>query len=340
MKKVVGFGDYLLRLNPMGYLKFIQAPQWEANFTGAEANVCVSLANMGVKTEFVTKLPNNEIARCAIAALDKFRVGTDFIARGGDRIGIFYVEKGASQRPSNVIYDRMNSSVINSKSEDYDWDAIFKDAGYFHFTGITPALDPNVANICLEAAKKAKEYGLTVSCDLNYRKKLWTTEQAKQTMEKLLEYVDVLIANEEDAEKVLGISAPDTDVTQGKLNRQGYISVAKQISEKYDIKKVAITLRQSISASDNNWSGLLFTDGQAYFSKEYAIHLVDRVGGGDSFGAGLIYAIGHDFAPQDCIEYAVAASCLKQTMEWDVNLATVDEIMNLKNGDASGRVQR
>lgn len=340
MKKVVGFGDFLLRLNPMGYLKFIQAPQWEANFTGAEANVCVSLANMGVKTEFVTKVPDNEISRCAVAALDKFRVGTDFIARGGERIGIFYVEKGASQRPSRVIYDRKYSSFINSTSEDYDWDAIFEGAGYFHFTGITPALDPNVAALCEEALIKAKEHGLTVSCDLNYRKNLWTCEQAKETMEKLLKYVDVLIANEEDAEKVLGIYAPDTDVTAGKLNRNGYISVAKQIAEKFDISRVAITLRQSISASDNNWSGLLFTDGQAYFSKEYAIHLVDRVGGGDSFGAGLIYAIGNEFSPQDCIEYAVAASCLKQTMEWDVNLATVDEIMNLKNGDASGRVQR
>ncbi len=340
MKKVVGFGDYLLRLNPMGYLKFIQSPNWEANFTGAEANVCVSLSNMGVKTDFVCKLPKNEIARCAISALDKYRVGTDFIARGGDRIGLFYVEKGASQRPSRVIYDRMNSSFINSSSDDYNWDEIFKDAGFFHFTGITPALDPNVANLCVEALKKAKEHGVTVSCDLNYRKNLWTTEQAKATMENLLKYVDVLIANEEDAEKVLGISAPDTDVTQGKLSKDGYIYVADQICKKYDINKVAITLRQSISASDNNWSGLLYTEGQAYFSKEYSVHLVDRVGGGDSFGAGLIYAIGHEFSNQDCIEYAVAASCLKQTMEWDVNLSTVDEILTLMSGDGSGRVQR
>lgn len=340
MKKVVGFGDYMLRLNPVNYLKFIQSPYWEANFTGAEANVCVSLANMGVKTEFVSKLPENEIARCAVSALDKYRVGTDFIARGGDRIGLFYVEKGASQRPSRVIYDRMNSSFIGSKSEDYDWDEIFKDAGYFHFTGITPALDPNVATLCEQALKKAKEYGITVSCDLNYRKNLWTTEQAKKTMEKLLEYVDVLIANEEDSEKVLGISAPDSDVTHGKLSKDGYIYVAEQISKKYNIKTVAITLRQSISASDNNWSGLLYTDGQAYFSKEYAVHLVDRVGGGDSFGAGLIYAIGHGFSNQDCIEYAVAASCLKQTMEWDVNLSTVDEVLTLMGGDGSGRVQR
>ncbi len=340
MKKVVGFGDYLLRLNPMGFLKFIQSPNWEANFTGAEANICVSLANMGVKTDFVTKLPDNEIARCAVASLDKYRVGTDYIARGGDRIGIFYVEKGASQRPSRVIYDRMNSSFISSTEADYDWDKIFEDAGYFHFTGITPALGDNVASLCEKALIKAKEHGLTVSCDLNYRKNLWTTQKAKETMEKLLKYVDVLVANEEDAEKVLSISAPDTDVTQGKLSRDGYIYVADQICKKYGIKKVAITLRQSISASDNNWSGLLYTDGKAYFSKEYAIRLVDRVGGGDSFSAGLIYAMGNGYSNEDCIEFAVAASCLKQTMEWDVNLSTVSEVLALMGGDGSGRVQR
>lgn len=340
MKKVVGFGDYMVRFNPTGYMKFIQSPNWEVNFTGAEANVCVSLANMGVKTDFVSKLPENEIARCAISALNKYSVGTENIARGGDRIGLFYVEKGASQRPSRVIYDRMNSSFINSNSDDYNWDEIFKDAGFFHFTGITPALDPNVAKLCEEALIKAKEHNLTVSCDLNYRKNLWTTEQAKATMEKLLKYVDVLIANEEDAEKVLGISAPDTDITQGKLSRDGYIYVADQICKKYGIKKVAITLRESISASDNNWSGLLYTDNTAYFSKKYAVHIVDRVGGGDSFGAGLIYALGHEFSNQDCIEYAVAASCLKQTIEWDVNLSTVDEVLTLMNGDGSGRVQR
>ena len=340
MKKVVGFGDYLLRLNPKGFFKFIQSPDWEANFTGAEANVCVSLSQMGVKTEFVTRIPDNEISRCGIATLDKFKVGTDYIARGGDRIGIFYCEKGASQRPSKVIYDRMNSGVTTCKTEDFDWENIFDGAGYFHFTGITPALGEGVAKVCLDAAKMAKEKGCIVSCDLNYRKNLWTTEQAKKTMEKLLEYVDVLIANEEDSEKVLGISAPNTDIIAGKLSKEGYVSVAKQISEKYNIPTVAITLRESISASDNNWSGLLYTNGTPHFSKTYAVHLVDRVGGGDSFGAGLIYALGNNFEPQKAIEYAVAASCLKQTMEWDFNLATEKEIMTLVNGDGSGRVQR
>lgn len=340
MKKVVGFGDYLLRLNPRGFLKFIQSPDWEANFTGAEANVCVSLANMGAKTEFVTRIPDNEISRCGIAALRKYGVITDNIATGGERIGVFYVEKGASQRPSKVIYDRMNSGFTSCKTEDFCWERILENAGFLHFTGITPALGEDVAKVCVDALRMAKEKGLVVSCDLNYRKNLWTTEQAKSTMEKLLCYVDILIANEEDAEKVLGICASDTDVSAGKLNKEGYISVAKQISDTYDIGTVAITLRQSISASDNNWSGMLYTNGKAYFSREYAVHLVDRVGGGDSFGAGLIYAYGHEFEPQKMIEYAVAASCLKQTMEWDVNLATEKEIMALVNGDASGRVQR
>lgn len=340
MKKVVGFGDYLLRLNPMGYMKFIQSPNWEANFTGAEANVCVSLACMGEKAEFVTRIPENEISRCAIAALDKYKVQTDHIAKGGDRIGIFYVEKGASQRPSKVIYDRMNSGVTSCKTEDFDWDAIFKDAGYFHFTGITPALGKGVADVCMDACRMAKERGITISCDLNYRKNLWTTKQAKETMEKLLAYVDVLIANEEDAEKVLEISAPDTDVMTGQLNMNGYVYVAKQICEKYRIPTVAITLRESISASDNNWSGLLYTGNNSYFSRKYAVRLVDRVGGGDSFAAGLIYALGHGFEPNACIEYAVAASCLKQTMEWDVNLSSAAEIQALVSGNGSGRVQR
>lgn len=340
MKKVVGFGDYLLRLNPMGYLKFIQSPIWEANFTGAEANVCVSLAYMGAETEFVTRLPDNDIAQCGLAALQKYRVKTDHIPCGGDRIGIFYVEKGASQRPSKVTYDRMHSGFTSCRTEDFDWEKIFEGAGFFHFTGITPALGSSVAKVCLDACKMAKVRGITVSCDLNYRKNLWTTEQAKKTMEELLAYVDVLIANEEDAEKVLKIKASDTDVASGRLNKDGYVSVAKQIFEKYHIPTVAITLRQSISASDNNWSGLLYTGGRPYFSREYAVHLVDRVGGGDSFGAGLIYAMGHGYEPQKCIEYAVAASCLKQTMEWDVNLSTEKEILDLVNGSGSGRVQR
>jgi len=340
MKKVVGFGDYIMRLNPEGYLKFIQADKFVVNYTGAEGNVCTSLAYMGVPTQFVTKLPDNAIAECAVATLKKFSVGTDYIAYGGERIGLFYAEKGASQRPSKIVYDRKYSSFATAAPEDFNWKEILKDAGNFHFTGITPALGENLAEICLEACKTAKEMGVTVSCDLNYRKNLWTRAQAKETMEKLLEYVDVLIANEEDSADVLDIHASNTDIISGKLDRDGYIEVADKISKKYNIGTVAITLRKSISASDNDWSALLYKDSKPYFSKEYHIHIVDRVGGGDSFGAGLLYALGNDYDPQQAIEFAAAASCLKQTIELDVNLSKPSDILALAGGDGSGRVQR
>ena len=340
MKTVVGFGDYMLRLNPEGYLKFIQADKFVVNYTGAEGNVCTSLSYMGVPTQLVTKLPENAIAESALANLRKFSVGCDHIARGGERIGLFYAEKGASQRPSKIVYDRKGSSFSMSTPEDYDWGEIFKDAGHFHFTGITPALGGNLPQICLEACKAAKERGLIISCDLNYRKNLWSRAAAKETMEKLLRYVDVLIANEEDAADVLDIHASNTDIISGQLDREGYVEVAKKISEKYGIGRVAITLRKSISASDNDWSALLYQDGVSCFSKEYRIHIVDRVGGGDSFGAGLIYAIGHGYSQQDTIEFAAAASCLKQTIELDVNLSKPADILALMNGDGSGRVQR
>lgn len=340
MRKVVGFGDYILRLSPEGYLKFIQADKFVTFYTGAEANVCTSLAYMGVPTDFVTRLPDNAIAECALATLRKYGVGTQYIARGGERLGIFYAEKGASQRPSKIVYDRKGSAFATSSSADYHWDEILDGAAFFHFTGITAALGENIAEICLEACKAAKARGITVSCDLNYRKNLWRREQAKKTMEQLLEYVDVLIANEEDAADVLDIHATNTDIISGKLDRDGYIEVAHQISSKYGIDKVAITLRKSISASDNDWSALLYTGGKPYFSREYRIHIVDRVGGGDSFGAGLIYALREGFDPQKTIEYAAAASCLKQTIELDVNLSKPADVLALAGGDGSGRVQR
>lgn len=340
MKKVVGFGDYILRLSPEGYLKFIQADKFVTFYTGAEANVCTSLAYMGVPVQFVTRLPENAIAECALSTLRKYNVGTDYIVSGGERIGIFYAEKGASQRPSKIVYDRKGSSFSQSAPSDYNWKEILSGAEIFHFTGITPALGKNLAGICLEACKTAKEMGITVSCDLNYRKNLWSRAEAKETMEKLLEYVDVLIANEEDSADVLDIRASNTDIISGKLDRDGYIEVASKIAEKYNIKSVAITLRESISASDNNWSALLYRDKNAYFSKKYAIHIVDRVGGGDSFGAGLIYALLNGFDAQQTIEYAAAASCLKQTIELDVNLSKPSDILALAGGDGSGRVQR
>ena len=340
MKKIVGFGDFMLRLNPEGYLKFIQADRFVVNYTGAEANVCTSLSYMGMKTEFVTRLPDNLVAECALANLRKFNVGTEYIAKGGDRIGLFYAEKGASQRPSKIVYDRKNSSFATCSAEDFDWDTIFSDACHFHFTGITPALGKNVAEACEAACIAAKAHGLTVSCDLNYRKNLWTREEAKATMSKLLKYVDILIANEEDSADVLGICAKNTDINSGVLSREGYIDVARQIHEIYGIPHVAITLRKSISASDNDWSAMLYTNETAHFSKEYHIHLVDRVGGGDSFGAGLIYAFQNGFDAQGQIEFAAAASCLKQSIELDVNLSSVSDILSLMGGNGSGRVQR
>lgn len=340
MKKLIGFGDYMLRLSPEGYLRFIQADRMLLNYTGAEANVCVSLAMFGMDTEFVTKLPNNAIAEAGVATLKKYNVGTKHIVYGGERMGVFYAEKGASQRPSTIVYDRQNSSVATGCYEDYDWDAIFDGATNFHITGITPALSKTMPEMCIKVCKKAKEMGLTVSCDLNYRKKMWTEAEAKACMTQIMPYVDILVANEEDADKVLAIKARDTDVTQGKLNRDGYVDVAEQIHRTYGTKMVAITLRGSISASDNEWSAMLYTGGKAYFSKKYLIHLVDRVGGGDSFTAGLLYAVMNEFAEQKTIEFAAAASCLKQTMEMDFNLATTDEVLRLAEGDGSGRVQR
>lgn len=340
MKKMIGFGDYMLRLNPDGYLRFLQADRFQVNYTGAEANVCVSLAMMGMDTAFVTRLPDNDIAAAGVAQLRKFGVDTRHIVYGGDRMGVFYVEKGASQRPSKVVYDRKFSSIATCAYEDFDWDAILAGASNFHMTGITPALSKTIPQVCIQACKRAKELGVTISCDLNYRKNLWTEAEAKACMTQLMPYIDVLVANEEDAEKVLGIKARDTDVTSGKLNREGYVDVAEQICTTYGTKMVAVTLRRSISASDNEWSAMLYTGGQAYFSKKYMIHLVDRVGGGDSFTAGLLYGLMNDYGPQETIEYAAAASCLKQTMELDFNLSTADEVKRLAAGDGSGRVQR
>ena len=272
--------------------------------------------------------------------LRKFGVGTSHIAYGGERMGVFYVEKGASQRPSKVVYDRKYSSIAQCAYEDFDWEAIFAGASNFHMTGITPALSKTIPQVCIQACKKAKEMGLTISCDLNYRKNLWTEAEAKACMTQLMPYIDILVANEEDADKVLGIKARDTDVTQGKLNREGYVDVAEQICQTYGTKMVAVTLRRSISASDNEWSAMLYTGGKPYFSRQYMIRLVDRVGGGDSFTAGLLYGVMNDYGPQETIEYAAAASCLKQTMELDFNLSTADEVKRLVAGDGSGRVQR
>ncbi len=339
-KRVITFGEIMLRLNPMSCLRFVQAESFEASYAGGEANVAVSLANYGLDAAYVTKVPAHEIGQSAVNALRKFGVDTRHMIRGGDRLGLYYVEKGASQRASKVIYDRANSAVALSQPEEYDWDAIFDGADWFHWTGITPALGGRLPEICLAACKAAKAKGITVSCDLNYRNKLWTREEAGKTMSLLMPYVDVCIANEEDAKDVFGIEAENTDIHAGKLDHAGYISVAKQLADRFGCKAVAITLRTSLSANDNDWAGMLYTGGEAFFSPTYRIHIVDRVGGGDSFGGGLIYAMLADKNPQDCINFAVAASCLKHTIEHDFNLVTVKEVENLAGGNASGRIQR
>ncbi|MBQ0125065.1 MAG: sugar kinase [Clostridiales bacterium] len=340
MAKVVTFGEIMLRLSPEGYERVLQADKFKTMYSGAEANVAVSLANYGVDVAFVTKLPAHQVGQAAINMLRRYGVDTSKIIRGGERIGIYYAEKGASQRGSLVIYDRAHSSIAESSAEDFDWNTIFDGAEWFHLTGITPALSDNMAKISLEACKAAKARGITVSCDLNYRKKLWSREKAGEVMSEICKYVDVCIANEEDASDVFGINAPDTNITGGKLSRDGYKFVAKELADRFGFKSVAITLRSSISASDNGWAAMLYENGEYYFSREYMIRLVDRVGGGDSFGGGLIFGAISGYAPQEKLEFAVAASCLKQTIEGDFNLVSVDEVKKLCGGDGSGRVSR
>lgn len=338
--RVVTFGEIMLRLAPEGYYRFVQGDVFGVTFGGGEANVAVSLANFGLDASFVTKLPSHEIGQAAINSIRKFGVDTKYIARGGARVGIYFLEKGASQRPSKVIYDRAGSAIAMADVDDFDWNEIFKGADWFHFTGITPALSDSVAEICLIACKKAKELGLKVSCDLNYRKKLWTREKAGEVMGALMPYVDVCIANEEDAGDVFGIRAENTDIAGGKLNHEGYKSVAEQLAKRFGFEKVAITLRSSISANDNDWAAMLYDGKDYYFSRSYRIHIVDRVGGGDSFGAGLIYSLLTGKNSQDAINFAVAASCLKHSIEGDVNMVSVSEVEALAGGDGSGRVQR
>ena len=338
--KVVTFGEIMLRLAPEGYLRFTQAEKFGVVYGGGEANVSVSLANYGLDSAFVTKLPKHEIGQSAVNSLRKFGVDTSKIVRGGDRVGIYFNEKGASQRPSKVIYDRAHSAIAEAVPSDFNWDEIFEGVDWFHFTGITPALNKNVAAICLDACKSAKAHGVKISCDLNFRKKLWSREEANKTMSELCKYVDVCISNEEDAHDVFGIDAENTDIAGGKLNHDGYKSVARQLAEKFGFEKVAITLRSSMSASDNDWAGMLY-DGENYcFSKSYHLHIVDRVGGGDSFGGGLIYALLAGKSTQEAIEFAVAASALKHSIEHDYNLVSVGEVEKLAGGDGSGRIQR
>ena len=340
MSKVITFGEIMMRLNPPGYLRFLQTSTFEATYAGGEANVAVSLANYKNDVAFVSKVPEHEIGQNAVNALRHYGVDTSMMLRGGPRLGVYYCEKGASQRGSKVIYDRAGSSISLAARDEFDWDRIFDGADWFHFTGITPALGGQMPEVCLDACKAAKAKGITVSCDLNYRGKLWSREKAGEVMARLMPYVDICIANEEDAKDVFGIAAENTDINSGKLDREGYISVARQLTERFRFKAVAITLRGSISASENNWSGMLYVNGEAFFARNYLIKLVDRVGGGDSFAAGLIYGLSHYEDPEKAINFAVANSAFKHTIPGDYNHASVKEVEGLMGGNTTGRVQR
>ena len=339
-KKAVFFGELLMRLGTKDLKCFVQASDFEVGYTGAEANCAISLANYGLDAYAVSSVPNTEIGQACINHLRRFGVNTDYIKRAGKRLGIFYLETGASQRPSKVIYDRTGSSITELKPGDLPWDEIFADKDWFHFSGTAPALADNMPEIVKEACTRAKEYDVTVSCDLNFRSRLWSSERANEVMTELMTYVDVLIGNEEEADKVFGIRAQSVDVTSGELDESRYTDVAEQLVKKFDLQYVAITLRQSISASDNNWSALLCDGTDSYFSTKYIVHLVDRVGGGDAFSGGLIYSLLTGMAPRDAVEFAAAASCLKQTIPGDFNMVSREDVMNLAGGDASGRILR
>ena len=339
-QRVVTFGEIMMRLNPEGYLRFVQADKFEASYAGGEANVAVSLANYGLDASFVTKLPENPLGCAARNEVRRYGVDTSSIVWGGPRLGIYFVEKGASQRGSNVVYDRAGSSISLAKRTDFDWRKILKGATWFHFTGITPALGGECPAICLDALKYCKAHKIKVSCDLNYRGKLWSKAEAGKCMAKLVPYVDVLIANEADAADVFGIVGKGSDVESGKLNKEGYVSVAEQLVKRFGCKAVAITLRTSLSAFDNKWAGVLYDGKRAYFSKEYLLHIVDRVGGGDSFGGGLIRSLVMGRKPQEAIEFAVAASALKHSVEHDFNHVSAAEVEALAGGNGTGRVQR
>ena len=340
--KIVTFGEIMMRLNPEGYTRFVQAERFEASYAGGEANVAVSLANFGLDAAFVTKLPANPLGEAARNAVRRFGVETKDIVWGGPRLGVYFVVKGASQRASKVVYDRAGSSIALARRGDFDWAKILKGVRWFHFTGITPALGGDLPAICLDALKWCRAHRITVSCDLNYRGKLWTKAEAGACMEKLVPYVDVLIANEADAADVFGIVGKGSDVERGWLDKAGYVSVAEQLIARFGCKKVAITLRTSLSAFDNLWAGMLYVAKakKAVFSTEYKLHIVDRVGGGDSFGGGLIYALATGRGPQASIDFAVAASALKHSIEHDFNLVSVAEVEALAAGNGTGRVQR
>src|SRR4051812_6472954 len=342
MAKVVTFGEIMLRLSPPGFERFLQSPVFAATFGGGEANAAVSLAQFGLDSFYVTRLPSHEIGEAALRALRAEGVRTDFISRGGERLGVYFVEAGASQRASNVIYDRARSAISEMEPGTVDWGRVFTGADWFHVTGITPALGDNAAACTREALEAAKKAGARVSVDLNFRKKLWSEAKAQEVMRPLMRHVDVVIANEEDLQSVLGLQVPETDVTAGHLNVDGYKRVAQQLSKDLGPSMVAVTLRESMSASDNGWSAVLWDDrgGEFHQSQRYDVRLVDRVGGGDSFAAGLIFGLLTGRSADASLRFAVAASALKQSIPGDFNRMSVAEVDRLAGGDASGRVRR
>ena len=346
-KRIVTLGEIMMRLKSPGFERFFQSPALEATFGGGEGNVALSLANLGLDATFVTALPNNPLADACIRFLRGYGVNTSFIARQGERMGIYFLEAGANQRASNVVYDRAHSAISTAKPADFDWDAIFDGAGWFHITGITPAISPAAADLSLYAVQAAQARGVTVSCDYNFRKKLWRYgKTAPQVMTQLVKYVDVGIANEEDCQKSLGVKLEEGDVdhavTSGELDTTRYEALAQKMFTVFpNLKYQAITLRESISASHNGWSACLYNGSQFFLSRRYDItNMVDRVGGGDSFAAGLIYGLHTGMADEEALNFAVASSCLKHSILGDVNLSTLAEVKRLAGGDASGRVQR
>jgi 2-dehydro-3-deoxygluconokinase len=339
-KAAVFFGELLMRLATKRYERFVQSRDLDVSYTGAEANAAVSLANFGLDAYVVSAVPDTEIGQACINFVRQFGVNTDFVLRSGPRLGTFYLETGASQRPSKVIYDRAGSSITQLSPGQVHWDEVFAGKQWFHWSGTAPALSDSMAATTLEACREARKQGLTVSCDLNYRLKLWPPEKARRTMTELMQYVDVLIGNEEDSAIVLGVEAKDVDVAKGSLNAERYKDVAGELHQRFGFKYVATTLRESLSASENGWSCLLSDGRQCCLSRKYRIWIVDRVGGGDSFSGGLIYGLMSGMSCQETVEFAAAASCLKHTIHGDFNHVSRDEVLALVGGSGSGRIQR
>jgi len=339
-KKVVTLGEIMMRLSTPDFKRFVQSDSFDVTYGGGEANVAAALCNYGLNGTFVSKVPDTAIGQAAINHLRRYGVDTKFVARGGNRLGIYFLETGASMRASQVVYDRADASIADADASEFDWDAIFEGADWFHTTGITPALSDKSAALTLEALKAAKDRGVTTSIDLNYRKKLWSKEKARKVMTELCQYVDVCIGNEEDAETSLGFVSAGTDVTKGELNLDGFKDVCKQMKEKFNFKYIASTLRESHSASDNGWSALVYDGNDFHHTKEYNVRIVDRVGSGDSFASGFIFGLVTGKSMKDAAEFGVAASALKHTIPGDLNHATLSDVEGLVGGDGSGRVQR